>query len=608
MDRSQWRRVKRVIITGGLTGLFLTVLFAIQFFETSPRTASAQTLPQVFFSSASLEVSEDVGNVQVVVSRNLVTATATVQVNFRSRPGSATSDVDFTSVSGVLEFPTGVATRTISIPIINDTTDEPIPNEYFYVELWNPINATLGNPILMTISIIDNDLPATVTPTPGGTILLDAYEPNNNFREAFAVGIGVPACNATFWPVGDVDYYRFFAKAGSRYRVQTTNLITGIDTLLRVYNPQGTLLATNDDIDVTTRRSLVEITASADGFYFAYVENKDPSDPTGRTYCIDIQEIAQPTATPSQTPIGGADACEYNSTLPYACTIGIGLVYNLSFVPTLGSSQDTDFFRVWMKAGLEYSCETLNLSPYADTNMIFLNQNGNDFIPNLGNDDKAPGDRGSKLTIRAPYTGYLSVVVGPVNPPPYDESPLHTYDLVCIEQAVTSTPTPTPTSTRAPSLPGTGTGGTAVATPTSFSGTPFPTVTPIDFDSIFQTLTPPAPPLVDIQPLPTATPASGGQRIVTVNVTLYYDTNNSFTPELTEGIVDTAVALYDNNTGQLLAFGYTNEAGMIRFDSIVASGALRVVVPFLNYNQVVTGDDANILIRVAPQPLPAGIP
>lgn len=93
-----------------------------------------------------------------------------------------------------------------------------------------------------------------------------------------------------------------------------------------------------------------------------------------------------------------------------------------------------------------------------------------------------------------------------------------------------------------------------------------------------------------------------------VNVTLYYDSNNSFTPELTEGIVDAAVALYDNSTGQLLAFGYTNEAGMIRFDSIVASGALRVVVPFLNYSQVVVGDESNILIRVAPQPLPAGIP
>ena len=60
---------------------------------------------------------------------------------------------------------------------------------------------------------------------------------------------------------------------------------------------------------------MVEIAAGAEGFYYAYVENRDPSDPTGKTYCLDVQEIAQPTATPSQTPIAGADACEYNSSL-----------------------------------------------------------------------------------------------------------------------------------------------------------------------------------------------------------------------------------------------------------------------------------------------------
>jgi len=604
MDRSQWRRVSRVVMTGGLTVLFLTVLLVIQLFQTSTRTASAQTLPKVFFSSATVDFDENAGIVQIVVARDLVTATETVSVNYNSYAGTATAGGDYTNVSGVLSFPTNVATRTIAITIIDDSIDE--PTEFFYIELLNPVNATLGNPFRLQVNLLDNDLPAAPTATPGGAILLDAYEPNNSINEARAIGIGVSTCNATFWPVGDVDYFRFYAKGGSRYRVQTTDLVTGIDTYLTIYNAQGNAVASNDDIDVTTRRSQAEFTAGSEGFYYAYIENKDPSDPTGKTYCVLAQEVAQPTATPSQTPIAGADDCEFNSLLEYACTIGVGLVYNLTFVPTLGSSQDTDIFRLWMKAGLSYTCETLNLSPYADTNMIFLDQNGNDFYPNLGNDDKAPGDRGSKLSIRAPYTGYLTIEVGPVNPPPYEESPLHTYDLLCIEEVVTPTPTATATPIPAPVQPGTG--GPSAPTATSFSGTPFPTVTPIDFTSIFQTLTPAPPPAVQIQPLPTATPAAGGQRIVVVNVTLYYDTNNSFTPELTEGIVDAAVALYDNSTGQLLAFGYTNEAGMIRFDSIVASGALRVVVPFLNYSQVVVGDESNILIRVAPQPLPAGIP
>ena len=93
-----------------------------------------------------------------------------------------------------------------------------------------------------------------------------------------------------------------------------------------------------------------------------------------------------------------------------------------------------------------------------------------------------------------------------------------------------------------------------------------------------------------------------------MNVTLYYDANNSFTPELTEGIMDTAVALYDNATSQLVAFGYTNEAGMAQFSNIETGGAIRVDVPFLNYSQVVLASNSEILIRVAPQPLPIGIP
>ncbi len=72
--------------------------------------------------------------------------------------------------------------------------------------------------------------------------------------------------------------------------------------------------------------------------------------------------------------------------------------------------------------------------------------------------------------------------------------------------------------------------------------------------------------------------------------------------------MDVAVELYDNATGELLAFGYTNEAGVVRFDAIASSGAVRVEVAYLNYSQVVTGASANILLRVEPRPLPSGIP
>ncbi len=236
-----------------------------------------------------------------------------------------------------------------------------------------------------------------------------------------------------------------------------------------------------------------------------------------------------------------------------------------------------------------------------DTNIIFLDANGGDFNPQLGNDNKAPGDLGSRLSIVAPYTGYLTILVGPVNPVPVADADRFTYTLSC----VSSVP-PTVTPTLAPSTGGGGT-GTGVIVPALPTVTPLPTPTPFDLSAIL-TPQPVVIPIVTVVPLPTATPAQGGQDTSTVNVTVYYDANFNFTPEATEGIIDVAVALYDNTNGRLIAFGYTDELGMVRFESIVSTGAIRVEVPLLNYTQIVGPGESTIALRVAPLPLPIGIP
>jgi hypothetical protein len=107
--------------------------------------------------------------------------------------------------------------------------------------------------------------------------------------------------------------------------------------------------------------------------------------------------------------------------------------------------------------------------------------------------------------------------------------------------------------------------------------------------------------------LPTATSAAPPQQEILVEVSVYYDRNLNYMAELTEGIIDIVVALYDDRSGQLLSYGYTNEAGNVRFPPVSASGAVRVVVPYLNYSQV-TNESTVIQLRVAPRPLPGGIP
>ncbi len=536
------------------------------------------------------------------------------EISYSTANGSATSGVDYEATTGTLVFPSGSnASQTIEVTIFgNDSYDQ---NRTFVVFLTNAQNAEAGVPASVTVTIVENDSPPatnTPTPTPGDTVFIDNYEPNNHFDTAYETAANAdPLTRITLWPVGDEDYFKFYAQKGSYYEVSTTDITAGLNPLLRVYNPDGGKIGESSRTSSTNPDAVVGFTASQDGFYFAEAINENPTDSTARTYSLEVDLLEPPTPTPTATLIGVPDVCEDNNTLDTACLIGPGEVKaQMNFIPPSGSGVDTDYYTMPIKPGILYTCQTENLSAVNDTNIIFLNGSGGDFNPQLGNDDRAPGDKSSELSYFSTYEGNLTIVVGPVNPPTYANSPQYTYDLVCSSTVATPTPPPVPTATTAPIPPsGGGTGGSGGGvfnTPTPMA-TLLPTPTPIDIDSLIPT--PQPPPLVDFEPLPTSTPAGGGVQTTTVSLTAYYDSNYNYTPELTEGIMDVEVALYDGVSDALLAFGYTNEAGMVLFESVVStSGSVRVVVPFLNYSQVVTGASANILLRVDPRPLPAGVP
>ncbi len=452
----------------------------------------------------------------------------------------------------------------------------------------------------------------TPTRTPISTpIYVDQYEPNNSFQDAHTTAPGVALPNNTLWPQGDVDFFRFHAKGGLAYEVLTRDLGAALDTFLRVYDSNGNEIGSNDDGAELSRASLVTFSASRDGFYFAQVTNLNPTDPVGQTYTFEVREILG-TATPTPLPtVASVDNCEPNNTFQTACVILLDTTYSLDFVNPFGEGRDNDFFRTWVKNGLSYSCETSGLSSINDTNMILYSGPGEEFGI-AGNDDKdrLAGDLGSRVTIQANYTGWLYILVGP-GPnmePDYRSSHLYTYDLQCTQLLGTPTPTlaATPEGGVQPTVPPPPTGGGGgVASPTAFSFPPTPT-------SFFGEGTPQPPqatatPNIRIQPLPTATSAAPSQREISVELTVYYDRNMNFMAELTEGIMDVVVALYDESNGQLLSFGYTNEAGNIRFPPVLTTGGVRVTAPYLNYSQVVN-ENAVIMLRVAPRPLPDGIP
>ena len=569
-----------------------------------------QTLPQVGFGQATYTFAENAGTVAISVTINRAPdpgAENNVVVEYLTLPGTALEGVDYTRASGELTFTSASqTTQTFNVTLLNNAVSQGTRQLNLALRLKTPATATLARGEAVLIITEDDPTPTpTVRPTTttGTPIFVDLSEPNNTVEEAYEVQPGAAAiCQLTLWPPGDLDYYRFAVKSGTFYQLTTSDLSPGIDTVLKVYNQNGQPIAENDDFGPAGElHSQLVVQADTTGFYFARVVNKSPADAANRTYCfaIDAMEQPTPTATPTLLPTRtGSDTCEPNGRIDIACLFGDNQSQAFNFVPPFNEGPDQDFYRIWVKPGTTVTCETNQLSAVTDTNMIMLGPNGEDFNPQLGNDDKAPGDRGSRLTFTSFYTGWLHVLVGPVNPVLVAQAAQFTYTLAC-----TSSVPPTATPTTPFVAPPTGGGGGIIA-PTI---TPLPTPTPFDLSALL-TPSPVVIPEVTIQPLPTATPPSGALQTATVNVTVFYDSNFNFTPEINEGIQDVAVALYDNTNGRLLAFGYTNQAGAVRFEAIPSSGAVRVEVPLLNYTQIVGTGESNISVRVAPLPLPIGIP
>lgn len=592
-----------------------TVLLAYAFVGQRPPSAAAisvrQTTPTVEFVNSVYTVAENQGPAQITVRISAApTNGRDVAVRYRTLPGTASEGAggDFIATTGVLTFTAATQTvQSFQVNIVNDTVvNEPNENINLVLQLLTPETAVLGRDVALLV-ITDDDFatatprPQAATPTP---IYVDVGEPNDSFAQAYTLfPDAAETCTLTLWPPGDQDFYTFAAKAGTYYNVLTNQLSPGLDTVVTVYDPTGKPIVENDDVGgVGQLQSSAIFQARTTGLYLARVVNKSPANPANLTYCVAVDAMEQPTPTPTATVFParvGADPCEPNGQVGIACLFGVNQSQEFNFVPPYNEGPDNDYYKMWVTAGSTYTCETSNLSNVTDTNMIFLDANGRDFNPPLGNNDKAPGDLGSRLTYFASYTGYLHILVGPVNPVPLDQAARFTYTLAC-----TGTVQPTAVPTLPPTTGGNGGGGFIPVQPTL---TPLPTPTPIDLSALL-TPSPVVVPVVTIQPLPTATRAGVGQGVSTVNVTVYYDSNFNFAPEPPEGVIDVAVALYDNTNGRLIAFGYTNQDGTVRFDSIASTGAIRVQVPLLNYSQVVGPGESNIAVRVAPLPLPIGIP
>lgn len=480
------------------------------------------------------------------------------------------------------------------------------------------------------------------TPTPIGASP-DFYEPNDSAALALAnnrsfVPVQQTLSNLNFFTTtagvfdqGDVDWYFFYGRQGSRYQV-TADVQPGVDTEMFIHvdtndapqlrppdgppSPPDTnaytnigLIGANDDYQALNRGSRVVFVAPYEGKFWIKLWNKDRSPRVaGQTYTLNVIELsnAVPTITPTltlpATPFpGGADSFEYNGDFDSARSIAPNVkTPPLNFVPFQPPGPDTvdnDFFKLPVKQGVNYTCETLDLTGGTDTNIIVYNQ---DRQAIGGNDDITPTNRQvgrfeSRFSWLSGYTGYAYILIGQVNTLAANDPALQTrsYTLLCtIGIPPTPTPTPNPNPPTQPPPP-------ATPLPPEPTPTPFPTPRP-EQPLVVRPVDP-----ASLQPTTQATPTP---RTLMIEVQTFLDNNRNGLLDPGEGIAGTPIRLSDERTGTPLQQVFTNEAGLVRL-AVMNEGPVRVSVPVFGYSTVV--DSSPTTVRIGIQPtvqLPERIP
>ena len=434
---------------------------------------------------------------------------------------------------------------------------------------------------------------SVVTPTATPQVVTDedAYEPNNSFQEAQqdkpTLPIQVPILlELTFHNADDEDYFRFYTKEDRWYQATTSDLSL-VDTLLEVYEEDEERIERDDD-GGGGLASQVSWKADYDGYHYIVVKNNVQS---AGSYDLTLEEIGAPaTQTPSPTSPAGAtpraqaDDCENNLDFFHACVLAVNEGQTFNFAPPYGSGPDNDFYKIWVKSGLHFRCQTSNLAPGLDPNIIMFSGPSWDSAI-AGNDDVAKGNYNSSLTYYATYDGWLYVLVGTGDRTPPDTTD-SSYTFICEKStesfSAESTPRPTPTSAAPTATPTATTSGSPVATPT-----------PESQELTVRPLTTPTPPA----------PVTPSPRFVPVRLLVYYDGNGDGQPGAGEGIAGVSAQAYEIASNQLLAQGFTDEQGSLEF-TVSAQGPVRIGIPFLAFSHLVTGAEADIQVRVPPRSLP----
>lgn len=188
-----------------------------------------------------------------------------VTVDFQSRDSTATAGSDYTENSGKLTFISGVTTQTIDIDIKDDTVDE--DDEFFIVELKNPINATLASSRGIA-TIVDND----VTPS---LAINDVAGTEGAGSVTFTVSLSQPSPNTITVDYATADSS---AAAGQDYAAKSGTLTFNPGSM----NESITISLVDDQLDEGAENLIVELknpgnATISDGVGVGQIQDDDDS-------------------------------------------------------------------------------------------------------------------------------------------------------------------------------------------------------------------------------------------------------------------------------------------------------------------------------------------
>ncbi len=96
----------------------------------------------------------------------------------------------------------------------------------------------------------------------------DIYEPNDDLDHASSITPNEAQVTTLFDISQDEDWFKFYSLAGSKNVIETVNLAAGVDTVLDLYDIDGTTLLSSNDNYGAGLGSYIEWRAPIEGTYF----------------------------------------------------------------------------------------------------------------------------------------------------------------------------------------------------------------------------------------------------------------------------------------------------------------------------------------------------